>query len=150
MSQLLQRLCEEATARGVFGAAEIRNDCLHCGALHSAALATYRVHLLPTGGFRVALATSDRWLSESIETDLLHLGESMEELVSEELCELGAAPLAGKIRHFRNDEREYVFEHDLPASGDASADERRALDLLLGFEAAFRLLGDMAELGEAP
>jgi hypothetical protein len=54
------------------------------------------------------------------------------------IVELGGDGQVPKIRHFRNDAREYVFENEIP-----QVDDRSALLFLLAYEAAFRQLGDM-------
>ena len=95
--------------------------------------------LTPTqGGCLLALMTKDRWLSESIEGDLEHTGDELEELLEEELVELdwdGAVPT---FRHFRNDLREYVFSCEWPSA--APAEVSVALQAMV---AMFTELGDM-------
>jgi len=86
-------------------------------------------------------ATPDRWLSESIEADLMHFGDPREELVEEELAELGWRGRVPQIKHFRDDAKLYTFENALPAgvAGDATL----AAKFLFAYEAAFRALGDV-------
>lgn len=102
------------------------------------------------GGWWVRLATPDRWLSESIEADLMHHGDPIEELVEEELVELGHDPSRDgampRVKHFRSEDKLYTFENPLPIdpAADATAGARVAARFLLAYEAAFRQLGDMA------
>ncbi len=90
----------------------------------------------------VILRSSDRWLSESIEADLMHSGDKLEELIAEELLEFDHEfPI--RFEHFRDEHKRYVFRTPTPL--DPNADQLVAL--LLAYEAAFRQLGDMG--GEA-
>ena len=66
--------------------AEVTGDSIKVKAPHDVD-AWYE--LSPTqGGCLLALMTKDRWLSESIEGDLEHTGDELEELLEEELVEL--------------------------------------------------------------
>ncbi len=131
-------LCTQAVARGVFASVQRTPEGIECAALDAAAPASYSL-TLEAGRCMVRLKTADRWLSESIETDLLHTGDAVEELIAEELIDLGGDVGELKTKHFRNDAREYVFENELGA-----IDTRAALLHLLAYEAAFRQLGDMS------
>ena len=88
--------------------------------------------------------TADRWLSESIESDLLHTGDKMEEL-----AELGSDDRVARVEHFRSDDKLYTFRLRVPAAkpggtGGARTLEDQAATHLLALEAAFRNLGDMS------
>jgi len=101
------------------------------------------------GEWIVSFVTPDRWLSESIETDLLHTGDPIEELIEEELAELGERGAKVAVKHFRSDDRLYTFSAPLsrPKQAPAGADEetvRHASTYLRAFEAAFSALGDVA------
>ena len=95
----------------------------------------------------VGLATPDRWLSESIEADLMHQGEDVEELLEEELVDQGFdEPL--KVEHYRDDAKRYTFRSavSLPAEVKLDSEEmcERVVRVLRSYEACFRELGDMA------
>lgn len=144
---VLSAIRELAASKDVFDGVEFDGTALQCRARGAAAEATYSVGH-GSNGLAVSLSTPDRWLSESIESDLVHYGDPIEELVEEELVDLGWTEGCGRIRHFRDDAMRYVFTCDLPLSGDTDADTRAGACLLLAFEAAFRQLGDMADDGE--
>jgi len=144
---VLSAIRELAASKDVFDGVEFNGTTLQCRARGAAAEATYSVSN-GQHGLSVSLSTPDRWLSESIESDLVHYGDPIEELVEEELVDLGWTEGCGRIRHFRDDAMRYVFTCDLPLSGDTDADTRAGACLLLAFEAAFRQLGDMADDGE--
>lgn len=119
---------------------------LRCQARDAAAPADYFIRACPTG-YAVGLETADRWLSESIESSLMHGRDALEDLVEEELVDLGGAGAIPQVKHFRSPERRYTFECEFGAGTDAAADAARALLHLLAFEAAFRQLGDMESGG---
>lgn len=144
---LLDRVRARAENAGVFDGVEVRNGILICRARGAAAPASYRV-MVEGGRVWVALVMADRWLSESIEADLMHTGDKMEELVEEELTELGvnAGPLP--VEHFRSDDLLFTFRSPAPLGAELAMQSPEAARIvgacLLAYEAAFRCLGDMA------
>lgn len=139
-------LLEKVRAKDVFASLETSTlpdgaERLEAAARDSAEPATYRLDVAPSGAVTISLVTADRWLSESIESDLMHYGDPIEELVGEELEELDVKPPASGVvvRHFRSEDLLYTFETPLPAGTDAG----HAIAWLLAYEAAFRGLGDM-------
>ena len=94
----------------------------------------------------VGLYSPDRWLSESIEADLMHQGDKVEELLEEELVEQGL-DFQLPIEHFRDDQMQYVFRSPVELPGDESLSAQATVDriagVLLAYEAAFGQLGDM-------
>lgn len=137
-----------AERAGVFGSVGVEGGSLVCGAKASAEPAHYR--LTPRdGGLVVSLDMADRWQSESIESTLMHSGDKLEELLDEELAELGYEGDAPTYRHFRSDAMLFVFETPVPIEGlDAQAAGELAASFLLGYEACFRQLGDMDAEGD--
>lgn len=145
LDRLLDHVRREAEEAGVFGPVSIRNGTLVCQAKASAAPASYRI-AAEGGKLWVLLVTADRWLSESIEGDLMHTGDKIEELIDEELVELGGASDPRPCEHFRSDDLLFTFRTAIPlgAQGIESTDAPgRAARWLLAYEAAFRRLGDM-------
>jgi hypothetical protein len=152
--QLLEAVAERARASGVFGEVRVEGGRLLARAPHASAEAWYRLETQNDRAF-VAWVTPDRWLSHSIEADLMHTGDSLEELIGEELAELGAQPADPvTTEHFRDEAKLFVFRTPLPLSASAllGPAEARATDLasrfLLAYEAAFRELGDVSALAE--
>jgi hypothetical protein len=136
---------------GVFAAVELRDGMLECQARDAAADAFYRlqpVHPGDASPLAVSLVTPDRWLSESIEADLMHYGDPIEELIEEELVELGWSGAAPIVKHFRSDDLLYTFTSEVPAVGSRDEQARTAAIWLLAYEAAFRELGDMTAADE--
>lgn len=139
---MLEAIRARADKAGVFAECRLAEGRLECRALNAAEEAWYRIEP-DSGRWYVSLVTPDRWLSESIEADLMHFGDPIEELIEEELIELGMEKGRPKVEHYRSDDMLYTFRTPLKsAEGDAAfADE--AGTYLLAYEAAFRELGDM-------
>jgi len=72
----------------------------------------------------------------------MHFGDPIEELVEEELAELGWRGKVPTIRHFRDDAKLYTFENVVSVEGTNPSTELIA-KFLFAYEAAFRALGDV-------
>lgn len=149
---LIEAVAERVKRAEVFEAVQCQPGELHCQARDAEGEAFYKLIHAPQGEVWIGLHTADRWLSESIESDLLHSGDKMEELLEEELVELNYEGSPLPIQHFRDDEKVYVFrsllEHkDASASTDPDVIDR-AVKIMLAYEACFRQLGDMSASDE--
>ncbi len=147
LAPLLTGLRDIALKSGVFGPVRLEGPRLICEALRSAAPAEYRVDV-EAGTAWVSLVTADRWLSESIETDLLHTGDKLDELIEEELAELDYTGPSPGFQHYRSDDKLFTFRSAVPlAPGVAERADAAAIGTagkcLLAYEACFRNLGDM-------
>lgn len=138
---LCDRLLPALRASGVFGGVQRSPRGLECPAKESGAPAAYRLELEGSQAW-VSLVTADRWLSQSIELDLVHSGDKLEDLVEEELVELGLDGIRPAVEHFRSPEMLFTFRSRVPLGG-TSGDAGLAQKMLLGYEACFRRLGDM-------
>ncbi len=138
----LRLAADAARASGLFGPVSAGPLRVECAALASASPASYRLEW-QAPGLWVSLVTPDRWLSHSIEADLLHTGDAIEELLEEELVELGESPGRPRVDHFRGEDRLFTFRTPIPRWEQ----DGRAIRYLLAYEACFRRLGDM-EAGE--
>lgn len=148
-----------AEKAGVFGAITLdaANGRLACRAAASAEPAEYRLDV-QQGRWWVSLVTANRWLSQSIEQDLVHTGDKIPELVDEELADQGWDVKAASARgwrttfeHFRSEDKLFTFRTPLPiepAQTGAPASIDAAAQHLLAYEACFRRLGDMEADGE--
>lgn len=155
---LLDAVAHAAREAGVFASIEVQPHAVVCHATASAAPAQYRLTHEQSGDANrlyVEVTTADRWLSHSIEADLLNTGDKLEELIDEELVELGAAPIhshaKSKVEHFRNDSKLFVFRSLLPIQPEKAADaqaQKLACIALLAYEACFSELGDMHTDGD--
>lgn len=143
--EALEGARRSAEHAGVFGAVTLRGGALECAAKDSAEPASYRV-FEDGGRLWVALTTPNRWLSQSIEQDLVHTGDKLHELMDEELAEQGHSGTCGRFEHFRDEAKTFVFRTPIPlAAGSTAAEAARTIErFLLACEAMFRPLGDMA------
>lgn len=145
LASLFQTVAARARAAAVFGDIRIHSARLVCTALNSAEPAEYR---LESDGRRlwVSLVTADRWLSQSIEADLVHTGDNLAELIEEELADQGHTGGPLPFEHFRSEDLLFTFRSpvpfDLPRAGTPEAADTGAR-CLLAYEACFRQLGDM-------
>jgi hypothetical protein len=148
VQNFLESLAERVRTHDVFGPVQVLSGRLRCDARDAAAPAWYAVES-DGSDWVVSLSTADRWLSESIETDLLHFGDPLEELIEEELVELGGEGPVPAPKHYRADDRTYVFRNTVKGEADRARTLDRVALWLLAYEAAFRNLGDMAGSDEA-
>lgn len=140
---MLERVRERAEKAGVFGPVRVEGGRLVCPAAASAEPADYRVFTETEGSVWVELVTADRWLSESIETDLVHTGDKLNELLDEELADLGWEGAPSTFEHFRSDDMLFTFRSRVPDPSPESVSL-----WLLAYEQCFRQLGDMDDTGE--
>ncbi len=140
---LLEQVGANARRAGVFGAVRTEGGRLVCAAAASAEPADYRVSVEPSGRVWVELVTANRWLSESIETDLVHTGDKLNELLDEELADLGWEGSPSTFEHFRSDDLLFTFRSAVP---EPTAEA--VTTWLLAYEQCFRQLGDMDDSGE--
>lgn len=149
VSALLEHAAAKARAAGVFGEVTVKDGLLEAQALSSAEPAAYRISV-DGGRLWVSLVTANRWLSQSIEQDLVHTGDKLDDLLHEELVDLGYTGKPVPFEHFRSEDKLFTFRSVVPVSldvpGQAGADT--AALFLLGYEACFRALGDMEADGE--
>lgn len=145
LTELLATAAARAREAGVFGTTTVSSGRLEAAAKNSAHPAHYR---LDWQGDRlcVSLVTAARYLSQSIEADLVHTGDKLSELLEEELAELGYEGPTLPVEHYRDDDKLFTFRTPLfgPWNGGESASRTDlAVIALLGYEAMFRQLGDM-------
>ena len=143
---VLRQIGGRAEKAGVFGGVELRDGRLVCRAKASAEPASYRLGL-EDRRLWVSLVTADRWLSESIEADLMHTGDKLEDLLEEEFAELGRPGVRPRVEHFRSDDLLFTFRSEVPRSA-VGYDTETGAAYLLAYEACFRRLGDMEAGGE--
>jgi hypothetical protein len=143
-NQFLEALRTNAEKAGVFKESKVTSKgVLQCAAKRSAEPAWYRVDKAE-GKWRISLVTADRWLSESIEADLMHFGDPIEELIEEELIDQGYKGNPLEVKHYRSDDMLYTFISEIPVDESKGPKAlETATQCLLAYEAAFRELGDM-------
>lgn len=147
MSQALTQLAQQARQMKVFAAVTVADGVLRCEARESDGAAAYTLGMdQETGKLYISLETPDRWLSESIEADLMHQADNIEELLEEELVEQGHTLGRLTVQHFRDDRKIFVFRSLLPwkpSQLQEPAVAAQLLKILLAYEACFSQLGDL-------
>ncbi len=146
-----QSLYEEVgdLAREAHTFAKVRrtDDSLVCKPNDTEHNAVYRVTVTDAhNAVHIGLYTPDRWLSESIETDLVHADDTIEELLEEECLDRGYDAKL-HVEHFRNPDKEFVFRSAIPLPKgekmDGEAMISRVSRALLAYQAVFSKLGDL-------
>lgn len=144
LKQVLEQAKRLARDADVFDSVELADQRLDCRARGCESDAYFRLGV-EDAQLWVSFVTPDRWLSESIEADLEHTGDELEELIEEELAELGVeAEIA--YEHYRSEDRLFTFRTPIPMERhvEAAALAECATKYLLAYEACFRELGDVA------
>lgn len=153
LDSVFNDVADRIRQQGVFDAVDQAAGSIICKASEVESEAQYRACLEP-GGARlwIGLYTPDRWLSESIEADLMHLGDKLEELLEEELVDQGFDGVL-PVEHFRDDDKQYVFRSPIACDARDQAARHALADrlsrALLAYEATFSQLGDMKPADEA-
>ncbi len=143
--QELYRVVEQGAIRsGVFGAVCAEDRGIFCQAKDAAEPAYYFVSIAD-GDVWIGLETEDRWLSGSIEADLVNTGDKLDELIEEEVVDLGHVDAQVSFEHFRSPEKKYIFRSKLSTPLDDPRAAEHALIWLLGYELVLRELGDMRQ-----
>lgn len=135
MNAVLAQAESQAIKAGVFGPVTLGGGVLTASAKGAGDEAAYVIYQ-DSQGLWVALQTPGRYLSQSIEADLVFTGDKLDDLIHEELVELGYEGPPPSCEHFRDEAKLYTFRCKLPRPDEAGR-------FLLAFEACFRRLGDM-------
>ncbi|MCC6682307.1 MAG: hypothetical protein IT445_15505 [Phycisphaeraceae bacterium] len=146
--QLYEEVGDRVRQAQVFAKVRRTDHALRCAARGIKSEAIYRatVDLPEHDVVWVGLYTPDRWLSESIEAELMHVGDKIEDLLEEELIDQGFEGRLA-VEHFRDDEKLFVFRSPVFVPAGKQVNDLTVIDqvakVLLAYEACFRELGDM-------
>lgn len=147
---LLEALAQRLRGSPVFASVTVSDQRLQCVPQDCPEDASYRVDV-QDGSTWVSLVTPHRYLSQSIEQDLVHTGDKMQDLLNDELIDQGYTAGAPPVEHFRSPDKLFTFRTRLPfplAAAHRPENAQIALQFLLAFEATFRPLGDMSAGGD--
>lgn len=150
LQSVREALSVRAARLGVFDQIEEVDGLLRCHAMHVEEPAWYQIGPFETldgiDAAWVGMYTPNRWLSESIEADVLHMGDKFEDLLEEELIDKGLDERL-IVEHFRDDEKVFVFRSPVKALAGQTLASPASLETMLktlaAYEACFRELGDM-------
>ncbi|MDX2115929.1 MAG: hypothetical protein SFZ24_09990 [Planctomycetota bacterium] len=138
-SSAVQQLLPLVERSGSFGRAELRGGYVHALAKTNPA-AAFRAGFDEKGAF-VAWVCGERYVSQSIEADLMWTGDDLSELIAEAAVDHGySGPAFAQVEHYRDPDKLFTFLSRIPA---ASPDAPTLLAAMLGYSAAFGELGDM-------
>lgn len=140
--RLLDEVVQQAEASRAFASAERRGAVVHCVSATNPD-AAYEV-VSEGGNVFVSWVSENRYLSQSIEADLMWTGDDLMELIEEELVDLGCTdhPL-GRVEHFRDAGKRFTFRSKVVAPG--GADAALIAKCIVAYATALGQLGDMKE-----
>lgn len=143
---VIDGVASRARASGLFGDVTVERGVLSLAAPNTAAPAYYRV-FAEGGRAWVALVTPDRYLSQSVEQDLVHTGDKLGDLIADELVDVEhPSPYTPVVEHFRDPEKLFTFRSAAPEADLAHGAEEAARRLWLtlrAYAACFANLGDI-------
>ena len=128
---------------GVFADVTRTEQGVRCDAMHVEEECYYAAHTDAEGNLWAGWYSPDRWVSGSIEGDLVHTGDKIDELLEEELVDLGLS-IKLPLEHYRNDDKIFVFHGKLTLPPEVDHATDTLVKVLLAFQACFVELGDMA------
>lgn len=142
---------EAAAARvreaDVFASAEVEGTRLVAEARGTPSPVLYRIDATESG-LAVSWNSTDRYLSQSIESDLMWTGDDLDDLIDEELVDLGwDRGRLGALAHHRDEAMFFTFKSSVPLDVAVltESDSEDLARCLLAYELAFRELGDMSD-----
>ena len=127
----------------VFAEVTRTDQGVRCDARHVEEACYYAAHTDQDGNLFVGWYSPDRWVSGSIEGDLVHTGDKIDELLEEELVDLGLS-IKLPLDHYRDDDKLFVFHGKVDLPSDPAQATDALVKVLLAFQACFVELGDMA------
>ena len=132
---------------GLFGEIELKAGGLwahHPGEAEAA----YRIELGQGNEVAASWSTPDRYLSQSIEAELMWTRDDLDDMLDEELSDLGwSAGRLKPLKHYRDEREQFVFRTTLPMRADEliAAHGDDLARCILAFERVFSELGDMKD-----
>lgn len=141
IARLLDETARLAEASGAFAGVARRGGRVQCIAREQPE-ASFRIEL-EEERLIVSWHCPNRYISQSIEADLMWTGDDLSGLIDEELADQGYSGIPlGRVEHFRDSEKNFVFRSVIPAD-PRSAEAGVLVRCLLAYDAAFSELGDM-------
>lgn len=143
LSPIFDAAVQPLADSGEFANVTRTDQGVRCDALHVEEECYYAAALQSDGNLWVGWYSPDRWVSGSIEGDLVHTGDKIDELLEEELVDQGLS-IAIPLEHYRNDDKLFVFQGKLELPSETAAATDTLVKVLLAFQACFVELGDMS------
>lgn len=140
--RLLEDVRALAAASDEFDEARLENGALVIHAAEAPPEVFYRLEM-DTGTMFVSWISADRYISQSIEAELMWTGDDLDDLIDEELIDTGwTHGRLGDMEHFRNDQQLFTFRSAIKTELE-QLDAQSLLGCLLAYHRAFSELGDM-------
>ena len=143
LSAVFDATIQPLAEAGVFAEVTRTQTGVRCDAQHVEEECYYAAHTDDEGSLWVGWYSPDRWVSGSIEGDLVHTGDKIDELLEEELVDQGLS-LSIPLEHYRNNDKVFVFHGRLDLPPESAEATDMLVKVLLAFQACFVELGDMA------
>lgn len=143
LSTVFDATIQPLTDAGVFAAVKRTELGVRCDAMHVEEECYYAAQVDAAGTVWVGWYSPDRWVSGSIEGDLVHTGDKIDELLEEELVDQGLS-IKLPLEHYRNEDKVFVFQGKVQLPEDIAQASALLVKVLLALEACFVQLGDMA------
>lgn len=142
LSTVFDSAVQPLTEAQVFASVSRTDTGVRCDALHVQEECYYALNAKPDGTVWVGWYTPDRWLNESVEADLVHTGDTIDELLEEELIDQDISQKL-TLEHLRNQDKVFVFRGKLELPSDTAQAVQLLVNVLRAFQACFLELGDM-------
>lgn len=148
IESLFKQVSEKTQAKAAFADVKLEDQAVICHARTAEpdTKALYKLTVGESDDIYVGIYTLDRWLSESIEADLVEHKDDIEELLADEMYELGIDD-GLPVFHFRDEDLQYVFRSQILMPSDKPIDGPEFVEyvtkVLLSYEATFSQLGDL-------
>ncbi|HCD33655.1 MAG TPA: hypothetical protein DER01_14695 [Phycisphaerales bacterium] len=148
IESLFKQVSDAIKAKHAFASVDVQEELIVCQAKAQdpETQAFYKLCVGESDDLQIGIFTLDRWLSESIEADLVEHKDDIEELLYDEMYELGLEKGLG-VFHFRDEDLQYVFRSQIPLPKDKPIDGPEFVEyvtkVVLAYEATFSQLGDL-------
>lgn len=143
LTTVLEQAVLPLTNAAVFASVKQDGTTLRCDAMHVEEECYYAVSADESGTIWAGWYSPDRWISGSIEGDLVHTGDKIDDLLEEELVDQGVSQKI-TLEHYRNTDKIFVFQGKLDLPADTAEAAALVTKVLLAFQACFLELGDMS------
>ncbi|MEM1167276.1 MAG: hypothetical protein AAGI30_13415 [Planctomycetota bacterium] len=148
LGALLERAAELARSEDAFESAEVDGGVLRVTPADCEHECDYRVEAVD-GSLFAGWYTPDRYLSQSVEAELVYTGDDLDDLVDEELADQPGWTLPTRLapfEHLRTESKVFTFRSRTPLgvdAGDSAAHAASLIAALVAYDLAVRQLGDM-------
>lgn len=140
--RLLEAVCELAAKHEVFDSARCEDGRVVVHAAEAPEEVLYRLEW-DDGTLYVSWVCADRYISQSIEAELMWTGDDLDDMIDEELADTGwTHGRLGEMEHFRNDEQLFTFRSAIRVPMER-LDAPSLLGCLVAYHHALSELGDM-------